>query len=1038
MNFSTFMNRVNTVKHSTFTLNGLARILIALIVVCTVTVKMKPLRVVYQNLGLGNESYAKIADIEKLMASRHPHVLFVAETKVDQLTKDRFAMWHYQVETMTHQDERLWVAVQDTIKYKRRYDLELPHMPAIWLEFGFGQSKYLWAGVYREFTRLSPDKEEKISSRARDAQRLRWNDFLDKCVVAALEDKPMFVIGDMNINFNKWKQNGYTGRSWIWQPLVDDMYDKLINVHDFSQHVTDITRRSGKLESCLDLLLTNRPRHIGSVQLTNDTKSDHSTLTVTRKIADQSAAETMERRPWSKVDYNWLNWIIEKYWIPTLEWMRRIRDVNLLYNHFTAWMNVLLDERWPVKTFLMTPNYCPWMSPELHNLQKNRSCVLRRWKKFRNPRDLARFHVLRNECSALNVKLKSSFWKANLDEFQRDQDMWKMAKNFNNFKTSGKPKVIVKDGMRLDKPADVANGINDFFCDKIPNIQQDIPDTQTDPLDLTREWVNSKNIEGGCDLTVGIRCRGVKAAVKSLNNSNAEGPDHISTKCIKQLRKHCIPVYTRIVNLSLKQGTYPDGAKIVRTEALHKKGDKFEMKNYRPVAIATPLSKVIEKVVMTRMMSYLEHKKLLSDNQHGYRAHRSCTTAVLQLKEDIMKDLENGVDNCLIFTDMSSAFDTISHLTLINKLRIYGMNDRSIRWFESYLDGRAQYVTINGVKSRLRKIKWGVFQGSISGPFQFILLINDLVVLITKEGCWICIYADDSTIRIRLTGNIQNDQDKINDIIEKVMDYFNANKLKMNVEKTQLLVISRNNHAHYKDLKVEINGVTIKQVKQARLLGLYFTHDMKQDWFVHQMPNNLIAFCNRRLGTLRRIRPWIADNQFLLLAHGLVVSKLLFGLQFYWQTTEIVRDKVRLILNELVRLCNRVTLFDRLRTKKLYHDIGWLNMDYLADLHDQFLLISITRHYTPKNMASIMWGEKFKAMAQGPTTRSRAAGVISMTRDNQSIYKDRSECFMARSVRAYAKLPRTLTTKWYETDEEEKDAYKKYYFELQQFKFTGR
>ena len=75
--------------------------------------------------------------------------------------------------------------------------------------------------------------------------------------------------------------------------------------------------------------------------------------------------------------------------------------------------------------------------------------------------------------------------------------------------------------------------------------------------------------------------------------------------------------------------------------------------------MASPLSKIIEKVVMTRMMSYLEHKKLLSDNQHGYRAHRSCTTAVLQLKEDIMKDLEQGIDNCLIFTDMSSAFDTM-------------------------------------------------------------------------------------------------------------------------------------------------------------------------------------------------------------------------------------------------------------------------------------------------------------------------------------------------------------------------------------------
>ena len=410
------MNRVVKVKNSAFTLNNVVWIRISLIISCTVTVEMKKLRVCYQNLGLGNESYTKMADIEKLMSSRHPHVLYVAETKIDQLTKDRFAMWKYNIETMAQQDERLWVAVQNTIKYKRRLDLEIPHVPAIWLEMGHGQSKYLWVGVYREFTRLSEDKEEKLSSRAREAQRLRWNDFLDKCVIAALENKPMYIVGDMNINYKKWKQNGYTGRSWIWQPLVDDMYDKLMNAHNFSQHVTDMMRRSGKLESCLDLLITNRPRHIGSIQLTNDTKSDHSTLTVTRNIADQSATETMERRPWSKVDYRWLNWIIAKYWIPTLDWMKRIRDVNLLYNHFTAWLNVLLDERWPVKTFVMAPNYCSWMSPELHKLQKERSCVLRKWQKFGNDGDLHRFHVLRNECSSLNKKLKSNFWINNLDE----------------------------------------------------------------------------------------------------------------------------------------------------------------------------------------------------------------------------------------------------------------------------------------------------------------------------------------------------------------------------------------------------------------------------------------------------------------------------------------------------------------------------------------------------------------------------------------------------------------------------------------------
>ena len=499
---------------------------------------MRPLRVVYQNLGHGVASQQKIADIEKLMQSRHPHILFVSETRVDQFTIDKFRMWNYNVETMlNNREERLWLAIKHDIQYKRRHDLELPHVPAIWLQLGHGRSRYLYCGAYREFTRLSENHEEQLSSRARDAQRLRWNDFLDKCVVAAREDVPVNIIGDLNLNYTRWKQNGYIGRSWIFQPLVDDMFDKLMNTFNFSQHVTDITRRSGKLESCLDLFITNKPRHIGSIMLTNDTKSDHSTLIVTRNINDMSDPEVMEKRPWSKVDYDWILWIIDKYWLPTLEWMARIRDVDLLYTHFTAWLNVVLDERWPVKTFKMTPNYCPWMSPELHNLQKERSCVLRKWKKSRNPPDLTRFYQLRNECWKLNRKQKADYWRANLSEENSSQDMWKMARNFNNFKTASKPKVIIKDGIRHEKPADVANVINDTFDQKIENIQRDIPLTQTDPLHYTRKWVENKNLGGGCDITGGIGCRGVRQAVKSLKNSNAEGPDHINTRCIKKPRK---------------------------------------------------------------------------------------------------------------------------------------------------------------------------------------------------------------------------------------------------------------------------------------------------------------------------------------------------------------------------------------------------------------------------------------------------------------------------------------------------------------------
>ena len=154
-------------------------------------------------------------------------------------------------------------------------------------------------------------------------------------------------------------------------------------------------------------------------------------------------------------------------------------------------------------------------------------------------------------------------------------------------------------------------------------------------------------------------------------------------------------------------------------------------------------------------------KSLLSHRQHGYRKHLSCTTNILQLIDEILKDAEEGKEYAVLMCDLSSAFDTVNHKLLLEKLKLYGFSPAAIKWMEDYLQGRMQFCEVNGKKSSCLMIDVGVFQGSVAGPLLFIIFFNDLMTL-EDEHTSISGYADDNNYRITL------DKDKLINILHKI------------------------------------------------------------------------------------------------------------------------------------------------------------------------------------------------------------------------------------------------------------------------------
>ena len=191
------------------------------------------------------------------------------------------------------------------------------------------------------------------------------------------------------------------------------------------------------------------------------------------------------------------------------------------------------------------------------------------------------------------------------------------------------------------------------------------------------------------------------------------------------------------------QCRFPTSWKESKVIPLHKKLSKLEPKNYRPVSILSPLSKVVERVIYDQVYNYFSDNNLFHPSMNGFRKRRSTLTALLQMYERWVHSANDGKINGILLGDLSAAFDLVSADILLKKLEIYGVDKCMLEWIKSYMTDRKQAVWIDNSYSNYLDVNIGVPQGSIIGPLMFIIFANDLPYCIT---CAIDSYADDSSL----------------------------------------------------------------------------------------------------------------------------------------------------------------------------------------------------------------------------------------------------------------------------------------------------
>ena len=272
-------------------------------------------------------------------------------------------------------------------------------------------------------------------------------------------------------------------------------------------------------------------------------------------------------------------------------------------------------------------------------------------------------------------------------------------------------------------------------------------------------------------------------------------PTDLLWKCID----HLLPVLTRLVNISLQSGVFSQKWKVAIVKPLLKKsGMELVSSSYRPISNLKFVSKLVESCTMDRLNEHCDYNRLIPDYQSAYRRFYSCETSVLKLVNDILWGMECQEISSMIACDLSTAFDTVDHLLLLDVLsNKFGVGGTALNWFDSYLHPRSLQVMIGKELSSERNLPFSVPQGSCTGAQLFNLYcstLHEVVISLEENEKPLSLYgfADDHTVCDQFKANDRSAEleliTKLQQCASSLKSWMDLNRFQMNNVKTDFIL----------------------------------------------------------------------------------------------------------------------------------------------------------------------------------------------------------------------------------------------------------
>ena len=398
----------------------------------------------------------------------------------------------------------------------------------------------------------------------------------------------------------------------------------------------------------------------------------------------------------------------------------------------------------------------------------------------------------------------------------------------------------------------------------------------------------------------------MKNIVQNLKTKTSYGYDKFSNKFVKENIEFLLDPLVYLFNLSITTGTFPDQLKLTKIIPIFKKGKTDDIKNYRPIAIISPFSKIFEKLMCNRLLKFLNNNDILHPNQYGFLKNKCTTDAAHNLIQQILHNHDANKMTLSTFYDLSKAFDCVDINMLLNDLENYGIRGTALEWWKSYLCNRKQYVELKTIENQLIKsekssqvvTKFGVPQGSVAGPILYLIYINS-VLNNSNQTAKTLMYADDTT-SIVSSSNVEEIEIISQEAIATFVQNIESKNLVINEGKTNYMIFNFKKKINFEPY-LSIADIEIERVKSTKFLG--FMIDDQLSWTEHV--NYISRKINSGLYVLRRITKLCDLNCSKMIYFSLIYSHITYGILLWGNSSQQNLNKILLLQKRAIRyMCN--------------------------------------------------------------------------------------------------------------------------------------
>ena len=713
---------------------------------------------------------------------------------------------------------------------------------------------------------------------------------------------PVLIMGDINAEHVSWSQN-----TNIQETTRSRLIDTLLNSHNLTVLNTGVPTRLNTRgqDRAIDLTCCSNTIHtLFEWEIESDPgPSDHYKITITlspgalRRTKTHTPGWSLKRADWTKFE-DTVNLALDSTAHP---------DISVILGAISSAAQTSV----PKSKGPRRKASAPWWTPACNHAIAQRKRALKAYKRCICDTHYFEYRQAAANCKKVFKTEREKSWQSFASKFNRftpTGNIWKLMKAFQLKRSPPGPfPTLNVNGQQITEPKIVMQHFAQHYAAVSAN--SSFPTTLKTRLE---------NLANSCDFTSNnteiynqpFTLHELTHAISVCGNTSV-GPDDIHYEFFRHLNRNALTYLLTAINELFTSHTFPARWResiIIPIPKPNK--DKQHPKSYRPISLTSCASKIVERMVNTRLKHYLETHDLLDPHQCGFRRGRSTTDNIMRLITDIRTGFHRRQTTVAAFLDISAAFDRVQKPAIIYKLHKLGLRGHLVNFITNFLTDRTFRVRCGTTYSPTTPQEQGLPQGSVLSPTLFLIMINDICTT-AKLQVKYSLFADDVAIWATHK-DLYRAESRVQYGLHEIALWCREWGFTLSAEKSASVTFTKTRTANTAALS--ISGQAVNRVKDFKFLGVRLDQHLTFNQHIKDIKHK----CAKRINILRALTgtDWGGDRKTILQLYTAIIRPIIeyCSIAYNGGLTNTQHKQIEAIQNTCIRIATGAMIHTRVTT----------------------------------------------------------------------------------------------------------------------------